>query len=48
MQFVTSWCNLIGIHDPAAIRTAAGVFAGGSALLTINLVVWMIWDLMRR
>jgi hypothetical protein len=24
MQFVSWWCNLIGIHDPAAIRMTAG------------------------
>jgi ABC-type nickel/cobalt efflux system permease component RcnA len=48
MQFVIRWSHLIGIYDPVAIQTAAGVFAGGSALLIANFAVWMLWDLMRR
>ena len=48
MQFVIRRSHLIGIYDPVAIQTAAGVFAGGSVLLIANFVVWMLWDLMRR
>jgi hypothetical protein len=33
MKFISWWCNLLGINDPAAIQVASGVFAAGSALL---------------